>query len=143
MPDYFSKVRKCVLPGVLMVLSLGFAAGSPAAPFDPGTGDILIADQFNNRVIEVDPNTHQVIWQFGDGSDKPGPTSIVGVNDAERIGPYTLMSGTGIPAATPALPGCSTPATGCPDNRVIIVNNNGKIVWQYGQDGWRARASTS
>ena len=135
MPDFISTIRRCMLPGMLAGLSLGFAASSPAAPIDLHTGNILIADQFNNRVIEVDPNTHQILWQFGDGSDKPGPTSIVGVNDAERIGPYTLMSGTGIPAATPALPGCSTPATGCPDNRVIIVNRDGRIVWQYGQDG--------
>jgi hypothetical protein len=135
MPDLVSKIRRCALPGVLAGLSLGFAASSLAAPVDLHTGNILIADQFNNRVIEVDPNTHQILWQFGDGADKPGPTSIVGVNDAERIGPYTLMSGTGIPASSPALPGCSTPATGCPDNRVIIVNRDGSIVWQYGQDG--------
>jgi outer membrane protein assembly factor BamB len=100
-----------------------------------GTNNILIADQFNNRVIEVDPNTHQIVWQFGTGSDKPGPDSVVGVNDAERVGPYTLIAGTGIPAASPALPGCSTPATGCPDNRVMLVNAGGSIVWQYGQAG--------
>lgn len=96
---------------------------------------ILIADQFNNRVIEVDPATHQIVWQFGTGSDKPGPKSIVGVNDAERIGHFTLMSGTGIPVSSPPLPGCSDSVNGCPDNRVILVNEQGKIVWQYGQAG--------
>lgn len=97
--------------------------------------NILISDQFNNRVIEVDSRTHAVVWQFGDGSDKPGPTSVVGVNDAERFGPFTLISGTGIPAATPPLPGCSDPVNGCADNRVFIVDKSGKIIWQYGQDG--------
>ncbi len=101
----------------------------------PRHRDILIADQFNNRVIEVDPRTHGVVWQFGDGSDKPGPHSIVGVNDAERIASFTLISGTGIPAATPPLPGCSDAVNGCPDNRVLLVDHRGRIVWQYGQGG--------
>jgi hypothetical protein len=34
-----------------------------------------------------------------------------------------------------ALPGCSTPAQGCPDNRVMLVNKGGSIVWQYGDAG--------
>lgn len=96
---------------------------------------ILIADQFNNRVIEVDRATHRIVWQFGDGSDIAGPHSVVGVNDAERFGELTLISGTGIPASDPPLPGCSDPVNGCQDNRVMIVNRGGHIVWQYGQTG--------
>jgi len=99
-------------------------------------GHIVIADQFNNRVIEIDPETHKVVWQFGDGSDVPGPHSVVGTNDAERYGELTLISGTGIPGGvTPPLPGCGDPVNGCPDNRVILVNEDGNIIWQYGQDG--------
>jgi len=98
-------------------------------------GHVLIADQFNNRVIEVDQASHHVVWQFGDGSDRAGPSSVVGVNDAIRYGELTLISGTGIPPSDPALPGCSTPSTGCPDNRVFLVNADGRIVWQYGQAG--------
>ncbi|MFL6675907.1 MAG: hypothetical protein ACJ8LG_21775 [Massilia sp.] len=133
------------LASAVFYLSLALGSGGAAAQnlsgsnlrslLKLGTNNILIADQFNNRVIEVDPNTHQIVWQFGTGSDKPGPNSVVGVNDAERVGPYTLIAGTGIPAASPALPGCSTPATGCPDNRVILVNRAGSIVWQYGDAG--------
>jgi outer membrane protein assembly factor BamB len=141
MSYFVSKIRAWPLwslASVLFCMSLGFATSSPAAPrdwTDLRSGNLLIADQFNNRVIEVDPKTHEVVWQFGTGSDKASPDSIVGVNDAERIGPYTLMAGTGIPASTPPLPGCSTPATGCPDNRVLLVNRSGSIVWQYGQAG--------
>lgn len=91
-------------------------------------GNILIADQFNNRVIEIDPPSHRIVWQFGDGSNAPGPQSVVAPNDAERVGNLTLISGTGAPSG--AEPGCGASA-GCPDNRVMLVNSNGKIVWQY------------
>jgi len=119
---------------VAMVVS-GTAIGSlyaQAVIAQDDCGPILIADQFNNRVIEVDRVTHKVIWHFGNGSDLPGPHSVVGVNDAERFGPFTLISGTGTP---PGLPGCSDTVNGCPDNRVFIVDLNGNIIWQYGHAG--------
>ena len=97
-----------------------------------GAGHVLIADQFNNRVIEVDRATHKVVWSFGNGSDVAGPNSVVGVNDVERIGSFTLIAGTGTP---PGAPGCSDTVNGCPDNRVFIVDHHGAIVWQYGQAG--------
>jgi hypothetical protein len=93
-------------------------------------GNIYIADQFNNRIVEVDPATHQVVWHFGDGSSVAGPTSIVAPNDAERVGNLTLISGTGAPAGTE--PTCPN---GCQDNRVILVDMAGNIVWQFGQTG--------
>lgn len=111
------------------------ALASDAEKPSLGSRHVLIADQFNNRVIEVDELTHQVVWQFGDGADKPGPHSVVGVNDAERVGSFTLISGTGTPPSNPPLPGCSDPVNGCADNRVFLVNRQGAIVWQYGQDG--------
>ena len=93
-------------------------------------GDILIADQFNNRVIEINPETHQVVWQFGTGSSIAGPDTVVGTNDAQKVGPMTLIAGTGIPpGGTPDCP------NGCPDNRVMLVNPGHHIVWQYGQAG--------
>jgi hypothetical protein len=111
------------------------AAMSGSANSTADANNFLIADQFNNRVLEIQRSTHKVVWQFGDGSDKPGPHSIVGVNDAERFGPFTLLSGTGTPASNPPLPGCSDPINGCPDNRVFIVDESGEIIWQYGQAG--------
>lgn len=121
-----------VLP-ILLITAAVVGIGCPLlAQAEHHAGNILIADQFNNRVIEVDPMTHKVVWQFGDGSDIPGPHSVVGTNDAERFGQFTLISGTGTP---PGLPGCSNTTNGCPDNRVFIVNHKGKIVWQYGQAG--------
>ncbi|AIF49057.1 hypothetical protein [Dyella japonica] len=108
----------------------GLAVSPPAHA--QSEGNILIADQFNNRVVEINPATHRVLWKFGNGSDVPGPHSIVGVNDAERFGPLTLLSGTGTP---PGFPGCSDVMNGCPDNRVFIVEPGGNIIWQYGQAG--------
>ncbi|MEO9321610.1 MAG: PQQ-binding-like beta-propeller repeat protein [Nitrososphaera sp.] len=95
-------------------------------------GNLLITDQFNNRVIEVDPATKQIVWSFGSGNSNlcnPGPHSVIGSNDAERLGDgLTLIAGTGIP------PGVNG-TTACADNRVIVVDQAGNIVWQYGQAG--------
>jgi hypothetical protein len=96
-------------------------------------GNVLITDQFNNRVIEVDRNQN-IVWSFGSGKPNlcnPGPGTIIGLNDAERLSDgLTLLSGTGIPPKTiKGLP------KGCADNRVIVVDQAGNIVWQYGQAG--------
>ena len=45
-------------------------------------GNILISDQFNNRVIEVDPASGSIVWQFGNGSSVAGPQSVVARPDA-------------------------------------------------------------
>jgi hypothetical protein len=126
-----------VIAAGLTVGSAGLTATAASAaprPHDSGfnhPGDILIADQFNNRVVEIN-SQHQVVWHFGNGSSVPGPNSIVGTNDAERVGSLTLISGTGTPPG--ADPSCTNPA-GCADNRVILVNQAGHIVWQYGKAG--------
>ncbi len=95
-------------------------------------GNILISDQFNNRVVEVAPDGH-IVWTFGSGNPtlcNPGPGAIIGLNDAERLsGGLTLLAGSGIPAGSASYP------KGCADNRVIVVNQKGDIVWQYGQAG--------
>ncbi len=92
-------------------------------------GDILISDQFNNRVIEIN-RRGKIVWQFGLGPADVSARSIVGVNDAQRVGSHTLMAGTGAPPGSePACP------SGCADNRVILVDEDGRIVWQYGQFG--------
>jgi hypothetical protein len=96
-------------------------------------GNILISDQFNNRVIEVDRRGN-IVWQFGLGPADFSPSSIIGVNDAQRVGDLTLMAGTGTPGGQPEAPNCTNP-TGCPDNRVLLVDRDGNIVWQYGQFG--------
>lgn len=97
-------------------------------------GNVLISDQFNNRIIEVNPSTGNIVWSFGANDSTNGtvgPTTVVGPNWAERLsGGRTLIAGTGIGAgASPDLP------DGAADNRVFVVNKDGRIVWQYGQAG--------
>jgi hypothetical protein len=64
-------------------------------------GNILISDQFNNRIIELNPKTGKIVWSFGDGSSTAGPTSVVARNDAPRVGDLTVIAGPGAPAARP------------------------------------------
>jgi hypothetical protein len=107
--------------------------GAPATS-NPGfnqPGDLLITDQFNNRVIEVNPLTKQIVWSFGSGNASrcnPGPGAVIAPNDAERLaGGYTLIAGTG--------------TSTCADNRVIVVNSVGAIVWQFGRAGVAGNSS--
>jgi hypothetical protein len=101
---------------------------SPSRNFNK-PGNILISDQFNNRVIEINP-AGNILWSFGLGPNNFSPKSIIGVNDAQRVGPLTLMAGTGTPAGViPQAP------NGVADNRVVLVDPFGKVVWQYGQFG--------
>jgi outer membrane protein assembly factor BamB len=120
---------------VVTLVAAAILACLPVASAEAGgqfnmPGNILITDQFNNRVIEIDP-AGTIVWSFGSGPGNTSKGAIVGTNDAERVGVYTLMSGTGIPAG--ATKNCKK--SGCPDNRVILVDPSGNIVWQYGQFG--------
>jgi uncharacterized protein (UPF0248 family) len=113
-----------------MFVAIGLIAGSASAQSKFNQpGNILITDQFNNRVIEIDPEGN-IVWQYGHGPGDIAVSAIVGTNDAERVGNLTLMSGTGTPPG--ATKNCKA---GCPDNRVLLVNQAGAIVWQYGKFG--------
>jgi hypothetical protein len=120
---------------LVAALSAGFHPSPVAADADDFNqpGNTLIADQFNNRVIEVEPDG-EIVWQFGKGPADFTAASIIGVNDAQRVGSLTLMAGTGTPGGQPEAPNCTDP-NGCPDNRVLLVNRAGRIVWQYGTFG--------
>jgi hypothetical protein len=123
--------RAAVFAGFLAVVgswAVAVVAGNLRSEFNRA-GNILIADQFNNRVIEVTPSG-DIVWQFGIGPGDFSPQSILGCNDAQRVGPHTLMAGTGIPPGVDSLV-----PNGVADNRVILVNPAGHIIWQYGQFG--------
>src|ERR1700730_15228733 len=90
--------------------SVGAAASERGHFNDPG--NLLITDQFNNRVVEVNPETRAIVWSFGSGNPSlcnPGPGAIIRTNDAERLADgLTLIAGTGVPGgclpAAPNLP---------------------------------------
>jgi hypothetical protein len=127
-------VRLCALFSAMTILAGLWApsAANAGSEFNQ-PGNILITDQFNNRVIEIDPQGN-IVWVFGLGPGNITPSSIIGTNDAERVGNLTLMSGTGIPAGEP--PSVTTHCKkGCFDNRVLLVDQQGRTVWQYGQFG--------
>ena len=115
---------------------LAVVATTPAIPAQAFTpfntlGNLLISDQFNNRVIEINKRG-DIVWSWGNGPTDFSANSIVGVNDAERIGSNTLMAGTGLP---PGIDPYCTNSNGCPDERVMLVDRAGNILWQYGKFG--------
>jgi hypothetical protein len=122
----------CVLWTVFfVVLILGIVNCVYASPSYGDPGNLLISDQFNNRVIEVDPQTGVIIWQYGNGPNDFSDNSPLGVNDAQKVGEYNLITATGIP---PGVVDACDP-DGCLDSRVILVNQEGIILWSYGTFG--------
>lgn len=83
--------------GVMALASIASADNARLSREFNERGNITIADQFNNRVIEVDPSGN-IVWSFGRGPNDFSAKSIIGCNDAQRVGNYTLMAGTGTPA---------------------------------------------
>ena len=123
------RIAATTLIGTAVLLMATVAKGQSSGEFNQ-PGNILITDQFNNRVIEIDP-AGNIVWTFGNGPGDTQANAIAGTNDAERVGNLTLMSGTGVPPG--ATKNCKK--SGCVDNRVLLVDQQGNIVWQYGQFG--------
>jgi outer membrane protein assembly factor BamB len=121
---------KITSSAALVAVVLACTVAASAGDYYNKRGNILIADQFNNRVLEIDPQTNEIVWSFGDGSSTAGPTSVVAPNDFQRVGNLSLVAGTGAPPG--GEPSCPN---GCADNRVMLINESGEIVWQYGQAG--------
>ena len=115
--------------GLLTFTGSAFATITQQHFFFNEAGNVLIADQFNNRVIETDPFGN-IVWQYGHGSNDFSFKSPIGVNDAERIGQDTLVAATGTPpGVVPNAP------NGAVDSRVFLIDPHGRILWQYGKPG--------
>ena len=129
-PDLSTRYRSVARLGVSLLVTAGLvlcSAGIASAEDESNhesnhhhrfnhPGNILITDQFNNRVIEIDP-AGAIVWHFGNGPNDVSANSIIGTNDAERVGGLTLMAGTGAPGGTEPL---CPPPNGCVDNRVML-----------------------
>src|SRR5260370_41856658 len=94
-PMKLLKIKSCVAV-VVLIAAASLTAYAQGNAFNT-RGNILISDQFNNRVIEVNPNNHRIVWHFGNQSSVAGPHSVVGVNDAQRVGVFTLIPANAAP----------------------------------------------
>ena len=102
-------------PGHRVVAGPNLAPGS-----DPSVlpGDVLIADEGNNRLLVVDP-TGRIVWQFPRPGELPVGTTFLEPDDA-----FFTASGRQIIATEEN------------DQVVSLVDvRTGRIVWRYGQPG--------
>jgi hypothetical protein len=116
-----------LLIGCLFVMPSGYSASRPR--FDE-RGNLIIVDRYNNRVLEMEPITGAIVWEYTASSRKSETNWLVGPRDAERFKGKTLIVAGGLPAGV-----SSNYPDGYVDNRVFEVNKQGKIRWQYGQTG--------
>ena len=116
-----------LLAGLLSVVPAVHAASKPR--FD-ARGNVIIVDQYNNRIIEVEPITHTVVWEYDGSATKSQTVPLVGPRDAERFHGRTLIVAGGLP------PGVNSDyPSGYTDDRVFEIDRKSKIKWQYGQTG--------
>src|SRR5258708_12798467 len=91
-PMKLLKIKSCVAV-VVLIAAASLTAYAQGNAFNT-PGNILISDHFNNRVIEVNPNNHRIVWHFGNHSTLPGPHPVVGSNDTHPLRPFTLITTT-------------------------------------------------
>ena len=72
----------------------------------------MVVDQGNNRVIEIDRNSKQVVWSY---DPKSGPGALNNPNSAELLPNGHILIGDEN------------------NNRIIEITRDGTIVWQYTQ----------
>jgi outer membrane protein assembly factor BamB len=73
--------------------------GTPGQPLDHPSlaeplpnGDILVTDDYNHRVIVVDPNTNKVVWQYGHyGQAGKAPGYLYNPDGLDLAPPYSLI----------------------------------------------------
>ena len=76
-------------------------------PYVLENGTMLVADSENDRVVELDPETEEVVWQYG------GRGLLHWPRDADR------------------LPNGNTLVTDTFNDRVVEVSPRGEVVWSY------------
>jgi hypothetical protein len=94
------------IPALAMIL---LASGSAALAGPHDRGHILIADQFNNRVIEM-TRQHKIVWSYGNPSD----TTILNA-----------------PAFASRLEDGNTLISDSLINRILEVDPSGTVVFSY------------
>lgn len=78
-------------------------------------GRILTTDLGSHRVVEIDPTSAQIIWSFGDPTERA--KSLRSPRYASRLGTgHTLISDTA-------------------NHRLVEVDSQGQIIWSHGEQG--------
>jgi hypothetical protein len=105
-------------------------------------GNILISDQFNNRVIEVNPRNHKIVWLPNFHvliTDQVNERIIEVTLDKKIVWQYgrTGVSGDGFnhlnnPNSAELLSNGHILIADENNNRVIEVNRHHQILWSYG-----------
>jgi hypothetical protein len=84
----------------------------PRDAFELSNGNWLITDMLNHRVIEVNPYTKQIVWQYG-------TTGVAGSGANQLNNPYSAVR----------MPNGDTLIADCENNRIIEVTPSKQIVW--------------
>jgi len=108
------------LATLLLVTFLSAALAIAQGKFNQ-PGNILVTDQFNNRVIEIDPGGN-IVWQYGHGPGDTAAGAIVwqyGENGVSGVGLNQLNS----PNATELLANGNVLITDESNNRAVEVTH--------------------
>jgi hypothetical protein len=90
------------------------ALNHPSLALPLPNGDILATDDFNNRVIVIDPRTDQIVWQYGHtGVAGAGPGYLRDPDGADLAPPYSLTITHAATMGLPTVPG-GTSTAGAP-----------------------------
>jgi DNA-binding beta-propeller fold protein YncE len=89
------------------------AMNRPSLALPLPNGDILCNDDFNHRVIVVDPRTNTIVWQYGHtGTAGSSPGYLDDPDGVDLLPPYSLaithastMGDLPVPPGTPSVPG--------------------------------------
>jgi outer membrane protein assembly factor BamB len=76
-------------------------------PYELRNGTVLVADSGNDRVVELNATTDEIVWQYG------GKGLLHWPRDADR------------------LPNGNTLIVDTFNNRVVEINERGEVVWSY------------
>ncbi len=99
------------------------ALNQPSIALPLPNGDILMTDDWNHRVIVVDPHTDQVVWQYGHtGVAGTAPGYLDKPDGVDLAPPYSLLM---THAATMGLPPGSPPGTLQPSSAVAAGRSRG------------------
>src|SRR3984893_15889970 len=72
-----ARLGASLLVGIVVLCTAGIVRADGGFPSFNQPGNLLISDQFNNRVIEVD-QAGVILWQWGLGPNDLSASSILG-----------------------------------------------------------------